>query len=199
MSQQLKIPEDVERQLMQKKLQEIQSEAEKIKDSLRDEISKGLVSVETEGLKIIIRIHEKGSFPSGSAVLKAGFEPVMQKITESVIAAKGKVVVAGHTDDIPISTEWYRSNWELASSRAVTVAHYMLENKRMDPERLIIEGYADTKPLVPNTSAENRAKNRRVEIILEQNSNPGGEKVQIMNVGDDKSSPVAQESSGNGD
>ncbi len=192
MSRQLKIPEDVERQLMQKKLQEIQSEANKIKDSLKDEITKGLVSVDTEGFKIIIRIHEKGSFPSGSAVLKAGFEPVMEKITESVIAARGKVVVAGHTDDIPISTDWYRSNWELASSRAVTVAHYMLENKRMDAERLVIEGYADTKPLVPNTSAENRAKNRRVEIILEQDNIPGAEKVQIMDVGDGKALPVSQ-------
>ncbi len=192
MSRQLKIPEDVERQLMQKKLKEIQSEADKIKESLKDEISKGLVTVETEGFKIIIRIHEKGSFPSGSAVLKAGFEPVMQKITEAVIAARGKVVVAGHTDDIPISTDWYRSNWELAAARAVTVAHYMLENKDVDPERLVIEGYADTKPLVPNTSAENRAKNRRVEIILEQDDVPGGEKVRIMDVGNSKVLPASQ-------
>lgn len=192
MSQQLQIPEDVERQLMQEKLQEIQAEAEKIKDSLQDEITEGLVSVETEGFKIIIRIHEKGSFPSGSAALKAGFEPVMEKITQSVIAAKGRVVVAGHTDDIPISTDWYRSNWELASSRAVTVAHYMLENKGVDPGRLVIEGYADTKPLVANTSAENRAKNRRVEIILEQDELPGSGKVQIMDVGDGKAATASQ-------
>ena len=61
----------------------------------------------------------------------------------------------------------YRSNWELSASRAVTVSHFMLEQKT-DPARLVIEGYADTKPLVPNSSAENRAKNRRVEIVLVQ-------------------------------
>ncbi len=103
-----------------------------------------------------------------------------------------RVVVAGHTDDIPISTDWYRSNWELASSRAVTVAHYMLENKGVDPGRLVIEGYADTRPLVANTSAENRAKNRRVEIILEQDELPGPGKVQIMDVGDGKAATASQ-------
>jgi len=119
-------------------------------------------------LKIIIRINEKGSFPSGAAVLKAGFEPVMEKITAAVNDSVGIVNVAGHTDDIPISTDWYRSNWELAASRSVTVAHYMLKTKGTDPNRIVVQGYADTKPLVPNDSAENRAKNRRVEIIITQ-------------------------------
>ncbi len=92
----------------------------------------------------------------------------MDKITDSVKEAKGKVRIAGHTDDIPISTSFYRSNWELSSSRAVTVAHYMLRNKDVESGRIAIEGYADTKPLVPNNSVQNRAKNRRVEIILVQ-------------------------------
>ncbi|MCK5704937.1 MAG: hypothetical protein KAI29_27485, partial [Cyclobacteriaceae bacterium] len=88
LSQKLKIPDEAEdklkEQMIQEKLEEIQAEAEKIRESLKDEIAEGLVTVETEGFKIIVRIHEKGSFPSGSAVLKAGFEPVMEKITDSV-------------------------------------------------------------------------------------------------------------------
>ena len=160
--------EEVKQKVLQDKIVEIEDQAEIIKDSLDQEIGEGLVSVETEGLKIIIRINEKGSFSSGAAVLKAGFEPVMEKITSAVNDSVGIVHVTGHTDNIPISTDWYRSNWELAASRAVTVAHFMLNTEGTDPNRIVVQGYADTKPLVPNDTAENRAKNRRVEIIITQ-------------------------------
>ncbi len=160
--------EQVKQKMLQAKVDEIEDQAEKIKGALAQEIGKGLVSVETEGLKIIIRINEKGSFPSGTAILKAGFEPVMEKITSAVNDTKGMVHVAGHTDNIPISTDWYRSNWELASGRAVTVADYMMKKKKIDRNRIVVEGYADTRPLVANDSAKNRAKNRRVEIIITQ-------------------------------
>jgi len=160
--------EQIKQKILQAKIDEVDDQAEKIKQTLEREIDQGLVSVETEGLKIIIRINEKGSFPSGEAILKAGFEPVMKKITAAVNGAKGIVKVAGHTDDIPISNDWYRSNWELSASRAVTVAQYMLKNKQTDPNRIVIQGYADTKPLVPNDSSANRAKNRRVEILISQ-------------------------------
>jgi chemotaxis protein MotB len=160
--------DEVKQKMLQAKIGEIEDQADKIEGSLAREIGEGLVSVETEGLKIIIRINEKGSFPSGAAVLKAGFEPVMEKITGAVNDSVGIVHVAGHTDNIPISTDWYRSNWELAASRSVTVAHFMLNSKGTDPERIVVQGYADTKPLVPNDTAENRAKNRRVEIIIIQ-------------------------------
>ncbi len=175
--------EQLKKQIMQEKMEEIQDQADQIKASLQKEISQGLVTVETDGLRIIIRINEKGSFPSGSAVLKAGFDPVMDKITASVNNTKGRVVVAGHTDDIPISTDWYRSNWELSASRAVTVAQYMLTKKETDAHRLVVEGFADTRPLVANDSAKNRAVNRRVEIIIEQNDPTKGidkNKVAIM-------------------
>ncbi len=160
--------EQVKQQLMEIELEKVEDQAEKIKEALKKEIEQGLVTVETDGLKIIMRIQEKGSFSSGSAILKPGFEPVMNKITASIKNAKGKIIIAGHTDDIPINTDWYRSNWELSASRAVTVAHSILRHKGIDQNRLIIEGYAETRPLVPNTSAANRAKNRRVEVIIAQ-------------------------------
>jgi chemotaxis protein MotB len=159
--------ESVQQQLLEMMQQQVDDQVEQIKESLKDEIEKGLVAVESNGLKIIVRIEEKGSFSSGSAVLKSGFDPVMKKITHSVKNAKGMIKIAGHTDNIPINTDWYRSNWELSASRAVTVAHQMLA-KGIDQSRINIEGYADTKPLVPNTSSGNRAKNRRVEIVITQ-------------------------------
>jgi chemotaxis protein MotB len=165
------INDDIEKlkeKAMKATLAEIQNQGEKIKEDLEGEIGKGLITVDIKGLQIVMRIEEKGSFSSGSAILKHGFEPVMDKITDSIKQSKGNIRVAGHTDDIPITTSSYRSNWELSSSRAVTVAHYMLTDKGVSPGRIAIEGYADTKPLLPNNSAENRAKNRRVEIILVQ-------------------------------
>jgi chemotaxis protein MotB len=158
----------LKKQVMEAALDEVAAEAEKMRRLLKDEIEQGLVTVETQGLQIIMRIEEKGSFPSGSADLKPGFEAVMDKITTSVKEAKGNVRIAGHTDDIPINTSHYRSNWELSSSRAVTVAQYMLNNGGVESGRVAVEGYADTKPLAPNDSVENRAKNRRVEIVLIQ-------------------------------
>lgn len=160
--------ERAKQQVIEDKLREIKAEAESIKKRLKLEIDQGLVTVGTSGFRIIIRINETGSFASASAVLKPGFESVMDKITQSVAESEGKVIVAGHTDDIPIKTIMYRSNWELSSSRAVTVAQYMLEKNQIDQNRFLIEGHADTHPVLPNDSPQNRAANRRVEIVIAQ-------------------------------
>lgn len=160
--------EAAKKQLLELTQAEIEEQAEKIREDLKEEIKMGLVSVETENLKIIIRISEKGSFPSGSAVLNTGFEPVLKKITASVNDSPGKVLVSGHSDDVPIRTQMYRSNWELSASRAVTVSHFMLDQPGTEPSRFVIQGYADTRPLVPNDSPANRALNRRVEIVMVQ-------------------------------
>jgi len=159
--------------IIEAKLEEIKEEAEKIKERLKEEIDRGMVTIETKGFKIVIRINEKGSFASASAVLQPGFEPVMDKIADSVAQSQGKIIVAGHSDDVPIKTIMYRSNWELSSSRAVTVAQYLLDKKGINPKRFLVEGYADTQPLVANDSPQNRAINRRVEIVIASNEIDG--------------------------
>jgi len=146
--------------------EEMEQEAEKLRKVLGDEILKGVLEVESAFPRIILRISEKGSFPSGSDQLDSGFKDVVAKISEQIAAFPGKVVVAGHTDDVPISTSRFRSNWELSASRAVTVTHALLDNPALDPRRLVVEGNADSKPLVPNDSPDHRARNRRVELIL---------------------------------
>jgi chemotaxis protein MotB len=124
--------------------------------------------VETEDTKIIIRIQEKGSFPSGRATLNPEFFEVVSKITDVIADTPGKIIVAGHTDNIPISTRRFRSNWELSSARAVTVVHAMLSNAAIDAGRFLIQGYADSRPLVDNDTSENRALNRRVELVIQR-------------------------------
>lgn len=146
--------------------QELEEQAQKLREQLQQEIDDGLLAIETEESKIIIRIQEKGTFPSGSANLNPGFLDVMHKISDAVVKTPGKVVVAGHTDNVPISTARYRSNWELSSARAVTVVHALLQNPNVDSRRVLIEGHADSHPLQPNDSPENRAINRRVELIM---------------------------------
>lgn len=147
---------------------EVEAQAEELKQLLEQEIETGLLEVERQNTKIIIRIQEKGSFPSGRANLNPGFFEVVSKITSVIADTPGDIVVAGHTDNIPISTKRFRSNWELSSARAVTVVHAILSNSLIDAKRINIEGHADSKPLVPNDSEENRAKNRRVELIIER-------------------------------
>ncbi len=164
----LEVDEAMEDAVTEKIREEVEQQAEELREALKKEIEEGLVSIETEETKIIVRIQEKGSFPSGSARLDSGFFDVMDRISAAVVNFPGRVIVAGHTDDVPISTARFRSNWELSSARAVTVVHELLKNPAVDPERVLIEGHADSHPLVPNDSREGRALNRRVELILER-------------------------------
>ncbi|MGB5650856.1 MAG: OmpA family protein [Sedimenticolaceae bacterium] len=130
-----------------------------------------MVTLERSERSIIIRIQEKGSFDSGSARLDPGFHQVMARISKVLAAKPGRITVAGHSDNIPISTGRFRSNWELSSARAVTVLHSMLRNKDIAEDRIVVQGLADTQPMVENDSPQNRAKNRRVELILTRDVN----------------------------
>ena len=78
----------------------------------------------------------------------------------------GTIAVAGHTDERPIFTSRFRSNWDLSSARAVSVIHHILQETDIPPYRMVVQGYADSRPLVPNNTEEQRALNRRVEISV---------------------------------
>ncbi|MEZ5510810.1 MAG: OmpA family protein [Gammaproteobacteria bacterium] len=116
----------------------------------------------------MIRVKEQGSFPSGSATLRPTFIPIMDKIREAIKEIPGDYSVEGHTDDVPISTARFRSNWELSSARAVSVAHELMQNGEIDPSKFVVKGFGEVKPMVPNDTEDNRARNRRVEIVIEQ-------------------------------
>ncbi|MEQ8660449.1 MAG: flagellar motor protein MotB [Gammaproteobacteria bacterium] len=145
-------------------------EAARLVAALQDEVDKGMIEVETEGASIVIRIREKGSFPSGAARFDPAFAPVIEKLRDSLADIPGRIVVAGHTDDVPIHTQLYRSNWDLSSARAVTVVHALLKGSALDPARLVVEGHGEAHPLVANDTAQNRALNRRVEIVIRQDA-----------------------------
>ncbi|MFT5880292.1 MAG: chemotaxis protein MotB [Moritella sp.] len=135
-------------------------------EELKEEVKSGGIEIENLGQQIIIRIHEKGSFPSGSAFLQPRFRPVIQKVARLLATIPGIITISGHTDAEQLYSELYRSKWDLSSQRAVSVAHEMLKVPEFSEDRLIVQGLADTHPLT--TVAAERRRNRRVEIAIMQ-------------------------------
>ncbi len=162
----------------QRRLEEqAERDAAKISEELAQEIEEGKVLVRAAGTRTVIHILEKGSFALGSADIKPEFVPVLQKIHGLLMTTEGVIRIAGHTDNLPISTLRFRSNWELSSARAVSVLHELLKPRELQPARLLVAGYADTKPIASNDNSTGRAKNRRVDIsiIHGDDYSPGGE------------------------
>lgn len=139
----------------------------KVEEALRSAIDEGGVRVERDGANVLIRIDEQGTFPSGSAQVTGDFAALLQSLAGTLAEMPGDIAIDGHTDDVPIRSSRFSSNWDLSAMRSATVANMLLENASLSPERLTVMGHADTRPLAPNDSAEARALNRRVEITLQ--------------------------------
>lgn len=161
---------DAERlqELQQQIEEEARQQAVKFATALAQEIGDGSIEVETDERKIIIRVKEKGSFSSGSAQLKFAYIPVIAKIRDVLLDVQGNVSIEGHTDNVPYSGRAYHSNWDLSAARALAVANELFDDPRIDQSRYQIIGHADTQPLAPNDTTENRATNRRVEIVIQK-------------------------------
>lgn len=121
------------------------------------------VSRVTEG--IMLRVEDRWLFPTATADLTEGGEALIQRLVEVIQRHAGEVAVEGHTDSRSIETDEFPSNWVLSSARAIAVVH-ALERAGVDSQRLRAVGLADTRPLASNDSAEERAQNRRVEVII---------------------------------
>jgi type VI secretion system protein ImpK len=132
---------------------------------LAGEIARGEVAVVDAAGRSTIVIRSDRLFASGSTRLEAGVEPVVLRVAAALERVPGAILVTGHTDDVPIRTARFPSNWELSTERAATVVKLM-SGRLKDPSRLRAEGLADSVPAAPNDSATNRARNRRVEIVL---------------------------------
>jgi chemotaxis protein MotB len=145
---------------------EAQELAKELKAELAAAIGDGLLDVEAFADRVLIRIREKGSFGSGQAKLKKDFFPILKLIADVLKQRDGLFIITGHTDDIPIKTRRFRSNWDLSATRATNVVHYFIQYGNIDPERMEIRALADNEPIVPNDSWGNRAQNRRVEISV---------------------------------
>lgn len=161
------------RMRLEQRLKALQLDLEK---RLSSAIDKGGVSVERDGSNVVVRVDEQGSFPSGSAEVTPSFAELLGQLSATLVDAPGSIAVRGHTDNVPVRGARYASNWDLSAMRSAVVANLLLENESLAAERMTVTGHADTRPIASNDTAEGRARNRRVEIIIELGD---GEEVDI--------------------
>lgn len=148
------------------------------KNNLEKSIDTVLTS---EGLMITILTDV--TFPSGSAEVNAKGVQIAKEISYFLVThSPHQIVVSGHADDRPIHTAEFQSNWELSVIRAVNFMKVILQNDKLDPAYFSSKGYGDNHPIVPNNSEKNRAKNRRVEILILPNY-----KIETVDMSNDKS------------
>jgi len=133
---------------------------------LLDEVAKKMVEIEERDKGVLIRFPNATAFGSGGAELSDNAYTALDKVIDTLRGGKESIYISGHTDDVPISTERFRSNWDLSSARAASVVHYFLDQE-IPKSRITAQGLADSRPLAINDTVENRAKNRRVEIFVE--------------------------------
>lgn len=141
--------------------------AAEVAESLAREIESGLLQLEQGPERLIIRIEERGSFDSGSSDMTPQFRQILSRMADTLAKIPGELSVEGHTDNVPIRTTRFQSNWDLSAARAASVANALLDKGTVTPQRLRIQGHAETRPIAENNTPENRALNRRVEIVVD--------------------------------
>lgn len=145
---------------------DVEALLELARSELSSEIEQQILEVLPYNNGVMLRIQEHNSFASGSDNVNKEFQDILDKIIGLLNKVSGSIVVAGHTDSVPISTKRFPSNWVLSSARASSVVHYMVTQKLKNTQRLEIRGHADTLPIVSNDTRANQAKNRRIEINI---------------------------------
>jgi chemotaxis protein MotB len=147
---------------------------EEVQDYVGRKLNKSLGGDEKESITKVhhdlvgarIALAASSFFPTGSPKLKRSSLKTLDKVADILKQTDRKVIIEGHTDDTPVSGGEFDSNWELASLRATSVVRYLVKYHNIDPKRLAAISYADQRPLVPNDSEANRAKNRRIEVLI---------------------------------
>ncbi len=123
------------------------------------------ITVKNEPRGVVVTFSDSVLFASGSAELKPEIYAVLEKLSKLLSTLPGRFAIEGHTDNVPISSPKYSSNWELSTARAASMLHFFIE-KGIDPAKYSVAGYAEFRPLESNATEEGRQKNRRVEIVI---------------------------------
>lgn len=124
------------------------------------------IQIRSDAESITISLADNLLFDSGSADLKPGSQVVLNEVAGILAKLPNRVRVEGHTDNVPVNSPDYATNWELSAARASTVLRYLQESVGMTPGRLFLAGFADTKPVADNATPEGRALNRRADIVI---------------------------------
>lgn len=141
-----------------------------VKEFLDENGLSSTVNIAEDERGVILQVKDNILFESGQATLIADSQEVLDKISALISTLPNSIIIEGHTDNVPISNSKYETNWELSTERAVTVVRYFIEKNNQDPSRFSVAGYSEFRPDVENNSDENRAKNRRVNILIVANN-----------------------------
>jgi chemotaxis protein MotB len=137
-----------------------------IERALGDDLSSHHLQLSQDRRGLVLSIPEAGAFPVGSADMSDAFKDVMTRLSAALQRLPNGVRVEGHTDDVPIHTPRFSSNWELSTARATYVVQFLIQQGALAPDRLSAAGYAEFHPLGENASPDGRARNRRVDVIV---------------------------------
>src|ERR1035437_4628250 len=137
-----------------------------LQQTLSNQVATHTVSIQMGRDGLVISLREAGFFNSGSAIPKPETLPTLRQIAASLGSTPYDLRIEGHTDSIPIHTAEFDSNWELSSARATRIARLFLDLKAISPERISAAGYAEFHPVAGNDTAEGRAENRRVDLVV---------------------------------
>jgi chemotaxis protein MotB len=137
-----------------------------LEQRLSNQVAQHTVSIQMGRDGLVISLREAGFFESGSASPRAETLGTMREIAASLARTPYDIRVEGHTDNVPIHTASFDSNWELSSARATHIARMLLDLRSIAPDRLSAAGYAEFRPVASNDTPEGRAANRRVDLII---------------------------------
>ena len=151
-----------------KELSELEKAKLELEESLKKEIGEYKAKLKMTERGLIITFVSEVFFDSGKAKVKQDGKPALQKVSEVLNkdVPSSEVAIEGHTDNDPIKHSGWKTNWELSSARALAVLHYLVDDCKVKPQRLSANGYGEFRPVAPNDSAQNKQKNRRVEIVI---------------------------------
>ncbi|MCP8617142.1 flagellar motor protein MotS [Salirhabdus salicampi] len=138
----------------------------KVRQFLTEEGLNDVIKANRTTQGVVLVLQEKVLFESGRAHITEEGKPFLNQVSRLLRGIPNNIKVEGHTDNRPIATTQFPSNWELSSARASSVIRYFIENHGLEDKRFQATGYADTKPVRKNDTIENRQKNRRVEIVI---------------------------------
>ncbi len=142
---------------------------------------KGDIITEVNERGLIIHIMESAMFDEAKADLKPRAREILNLVAADVINLPNHIRIEGHTDDRPINSSQFPSNWELSTSRAAQVVRYFIDNYGYPPDKISAVGFAAYRPYIPNTSIENRARNRRVDIVVQTTELSSSEPKSMLN------------------
>jgi len=162
--------ESAEEMVIDAQRQIYEMEMDIAKEELREAVEQQGIGDKVEIIEekdfIIVRLESELFFDSGRAEIRPEAYPVLEQMAEILKNMDNEILVSGHTDNVPINTPLFRSNWELSTARATTVVRYFTETLGLDPVKFTATGNGEFRPIADNSTPEGRQRNRRIEIMI---------------------------------